>query len=523
MDVQPSTDGARPDPRAPTPCATPQGSDDAPVCPACEVPYPPDYRICPRDGHALHGSEPPSDPLVGTVLAGTYRLSSPLARGGMGHLYEAAHLRLERRYAVKVIHSHLAGRDGSVARFEREARAAGRLRSAHVVDVADVLRTADGRPCIVTSLLEGEDLCSRLEREGRIPASEAIAIARQMCHGLAAAHAHGVVHRDLKPSNLFLASDPHGGTTVKLLDFGVAKLGGEPDITRTGAVVGTPAYMPPEQARGAARIDARADVYGVGAVLYHMVTGRPPYTAADGTTVLSHVLQRRPPPPAEIADDVPVALEAVIEEAMARDADERVPNVSALERKLASVASDVPAAERDGASGADLATQNENQGTLLLPAGSVSAATSLARRARRARPLAVAALAGLASGAALTTASVLASAVRVLGHGETASLGERLLLGVAAITAAVAVSVAGARALRARWRSAVAVGPVARRLSRALLAGTATLGALALVAHGGTALGLWNALPDVGLAWRMLVAAATTLLATLYAPPSANT
>ncbi|MCZ7684828.1 MAG: serine/threonine protein kinase [Sandaracinaceae bacterium] len=279
-------------------------------CRTCGEEYLSDYLVCPRDATPLGLDREAEDPLLGVVLAGTYRIVRSLGRGGMGRLYEAQHTRLDRRFAIKVLHEAQSRSRDATLRFEREARVLSRIRSDHVLDVVDVLRTPDDRTAIVTARLEGEDLKARLDRVGKLEIGEAIALARQVCRGLAAAHAQGVVHRDLKPSNLFLDSGADGRTTVKILDFGVAKLAGEPELTRAGAVVGTPAYMAPEQARGSSEVDERADLYAVGAVLYRMVTGRSPYMAEEPAALLATLLHEAPPRPRSIDRTIPVGLEA---------------------------------------------------------------------------------------------------------------------------------------------------------------------------------------------------------------------
>src|SRR5262245_24348460 len=163
--------------------------------------------------------------MIGVVLGGAYRIVRVLGEGGMARLYLADHLRMSDKFAIKVIHDDLAREPDLLARFEREARAAGRVKSPHVLGVVDVLRTADGRPCIVSELLEGEDLQAHLDRAGKLTPATAIALARQVCRALSAAHACGVVHRDLKPSNVFLCrGGPGEPPQVKVLDFGVAKI-----------------------------------------------------------------------------------------------------------------------------------------------------------------------------------------------------------------------------------------------------------------------------------------------------------
>ncbi len=443
-------------------------------CRTCGERFPPDYLVCPRDATPLGVSPDATDPLLGVVLAGSYRITRLLAKGGMGRLYEAEHARLPRRLVAKVIHDHYAGHPDAVARFEREARAAASIDSDHVLDVVDVVRTPDDRPCIVAERLEGTDLQTRLEHRGRLPLHEAVRIARQLCRGLAAAHAAGVVHRDLKPSNIFLAANAHGHETVKILDFGVAKLVGVPDITRDGAVVGTPAYMAPEQARGAARVDGRADLYAVGAVLYRMLTGHAPFEAKDATASLTRLLSESPVPARTFVPGLPEAVEEILAGTLARDPNDRPADALELERALRRLD-----AESDAPPDADLAgvAPEPAETTLVLPRGSVAGAALAARRLRRARPLAALAGAGLTLATALAVASLLHAFDAVPG----------VLVPVGALGAALCAATAYGRALRAAWPTGAAVQALLARATRALLVAMAATGAAAL-AVGGLAL-----------------------------------
>jgi len=299
----------------------------------------------------------PGPSLEGRTLAnGTWQVGRCIGRGGMGRVFEVSHSRLGRRFALKVIHEHHFRSRDAVRRFEREARAAARIRSPHVLDVVDLFPAPDGRPCIVSEYLEGEDLQTRLHRERRLAPTEAVALGRQLCEGLAAAHAHGVIHRDLKPSNLFLsvvrgaagdAAELAAGLgaaesrppkeTLKILDFGVAKVLDDPSITRAGAVVGTPAYMPPEQARGQASGDLRADVYGVGAVLFRMLAGRAPYPGRRATEVLTAVISGPPPRLRIVAPGLPKELDALLARCLDPDPARRPADAIELGRALREV------------------------------------------------------------------------------------------------------------------------------------------------------------------------------------------
>jgi len=260
-----------------------------------------------------------ADPLVGAVLDRTYRVEAPLARGGMGALYRGTHARLDRPVAIKVLAAAFAGSDTARRRFRREARALARLRSPHVVDVLDVLEAPDGRPVLVTELLDGEDLGQRIERTGALSIPEALAVAAQLADALAVAHAAGVVHRDIKPSNVFLCQTADDSIVLKLLDFGVARLEDDAAITKTGVALGTPLYMAPEQVRKASAADARSDVYGAGAVLYHALAGKAPYPGGNATEALARVLDGPPPPPSRCRPDLPFAVEELVLRAMARE------------------------------------------------------------------------------------------------------------------------------------------------------------------------------------------------------------
>jgi serine/threonine-protein kinase len=248
---------------------------------------------------------PAFDPasLVGTTLDGQYRIDSHLASGGMGAVFRAHHLSLRKDVALKVLRPELTSSLELQERFRRESEIAASLEHRHIVRVTDFRRSPEGLLYLAMELLDGESLFDRLRREGFLPPDEAVQILWQLCDGLEAAHAKGVVHRDLKPENVFMARGP-GGEVVKILDFGIAKMAdpGPGAATQSGMVVGTPEYLSPEQATGSA-IDARADLYTVGLIGWRMLSGHHPFKAEDARGLLMMQATRPVPPLAEIRAD----------------------------------------------------------------------------------------------------------------------------------------------------------------------------------------------------------------------------
>jgi len=310
-------------------------------CPKCGERFPPDYKVCPRDAVELTQVDASDDPYIGSILAETYRIDSLIAEGGMGRVYEAQHTRLPgRTVAVKILHKALVTDTDVVARFRREAEIAGAIEHANVLQIFDVDQTLDGTPFIVAERLFGEDLAQRLDRVGRLSVADAVPIIRQACAVLSVAHARGVLHRDLKPSNLFLVGDP-AHPTVKLIDFGIAKLDGpgRATNTQTGVVMGTPAYMAPEQAKGL-KVDARADLYALGAIAYRCVTGRAPFDQDDAAAALHAVLTTEPPRPRTVLPAIPEAFELVLQRAMAREPSDRFSTLADFDAALAGFSSE---------------------------------------------------------------------------------------------------------------------------------------------------------------------------------------
>ena len=282
----------------------------------------------------------------GTVLGGTYRLIALLAKGGMAVLWEAEHLRLGRRVAVKVLRDAYADDPDSVARFCREAQSAGTIDHEHIVRVYDVNCEADGAWYIAMELLPGTDVRALIKRQGPLASERSVDIARQVCLALAAAHERHIVHRDIKPSNVFLVERGDGKDHVKLLDFGISKLIAEnSNSTKVGLIIGTPQFMSPEQACGDPSIDHRTDIFSVGALLYKMVTGHSPFEASSPAAVLARLMTQAPHPVVQWGQPVPDWLEAVIQRCLARDPDARYWSALELAEALAQ-RSDAPASRR---------------------------------------------------------------------------------------------------------------------------------------------------------------------------------
>ncbi|HWZ93001.1 MAG TPA: serine/threonine-protein kinase [Polyangiaceae bacterium] len=281
--------------------------------------------------------------LIGVTLNDSYVVERVLGEGGMGRVYLARHTRIgQKRVAVKVLHPEFFGNAQVLARFQREAETAAAISHPNVVAVLDIDRTPHGLPYLVCEYLEGIDLADQLKAHGKLSAATSVHIARQLCKGLAAAHASNVIHRDMKPQNIFLVGDFSKGLPerpyVKVLDFGLSRFSdaSENQLTKTGYIMGTPAYMAPEQARGQ-RVDHRTDIYGVGVVLYTSLTGKAPFNEESPQATVFAVMHTEPPRPRSVEPTIPPRLELVIERAMARDPAERYPDMAAFEQALAAL------------------------------------------------------------------------------------------------------------------------------------------------------------------------------------------
>ncbi|WP_437978035.1 serine/threonine-protein kinase [Sorangium sp. So ce295] len=273
----------------------------------------------------------------GQILSGKYRVERILGQGGMGVVVAALHEKLHQRVAIKLLHP--GANDEMVERFVREARAAVRLKSEHVARVLDVGTLETGAPFMVMEYLEGSDLQETLRQRGPLDLEEAVGYVLEACEAIAEAHAAGIIHRDLKPANLFLTRAADGTGMVKVLDFGISKAladpstaGAEPELglTKTAMVLGSPLYMAPEQMRSARSVDARADIWSLGAILYQLLTARVPFDASSLSELILMINTESPPPPTTFRRDLPPGLEAAILRCLERDVAKRFKSVAEL-------------------------------------------------------------------------------------------------------------------------------------------------------------------------------------------------
>jgi serine/threonine-protein kinase len=268
---------------------------------------------------------------------GPYRVVRRLGAGGMGEVFLAEHELIGRKAAIKVLHAERSTKRESVDRFFNEARAAAVISDPGIVQIYDFGFAPDGTAYIVMENLEGEPLSDRLHRLGALPVIDALRIIRQTAGSLGAAHAAGIIHRDLKPDNIFIVRDPEaaGGERPKILDFGIAKLENDDENrfkTRTGAVMGTPVYMSPEQCNDSGKIDHRTDIYSLGCVLFHLLTGSPPFDHSGIGALISAHMKEVPRTPSSVVPHLPRMIDDIVMRCLAKLPQERFANMQELQQ-----------------------------------------------------------------------------------------------------------------------------------------------------------------------------------------------
>jgi serine/threonine-protein kinase len=295
-----------------------------------------DSKFCPVDGSATIGGsdeQAAEDPLIGRTLGGRYRLERKLGEGGMGAVYEAEHTLLGKHVAIKVLLDVFTKQRDVLVRFQQEARTASTIGHENIIDIVDIGEEKDNRWYIVMELLRGHDLAHALRDGGAMQPQRAAFILRQICRALQAAHDKGIIHRDMKPENVFLTAHQDNADFVKIMDFGISKVKQAHDnvrLTQTGAVMGTPLYMSPEQARGDPEIDHRTDVYAVGVMAYEMFCGRPPFTGPTYIALLTQHLTQQPPRPSEVCPGIPPAIEAFLLKSLDKDRNRRFASMAEM-------------------------------------------------------------------------------------------------------------------------------------------------------------------------------------------------
>jgi serine/threonine protein kinase len=311
-------------------------------CPECGTEYDGHFNACPEDGTKLYhyrAAEKDNDPLIGIEIDGRFRIERVLGEGGMGKVYRAVQLSVDRPVALKVLHRAVGKNKEFIQRFLREARVISGFKHPNIVTLVDFGQDPHHDLLyLVMEMLDGGDLAGLLER-GRLRVALAVEIALQVCAALSEPHANGVVHRDLKPENLMLVVTSDGSLQVKVLDFGIAQaVGGDTKLTKTGMVYGTPKYMAPEQAKGA-EMTGRTDIYALGIILFQMLVGQAPF---DGDTAMQIALAQVQSPAPQVRDllgpeDVPESLVHLVGDMLRKAPDQRPSSVLEVRDRLEAV------------------------------------------------------------------------------------------------------------------------------------------------------------------------------------------
>lgn len=354
--------------------ATDSNSNNDFICPACEQRVASGIKFCPSCGTPIVHAPNGTDEWIGRIVAGKYRVEELVGEGGMGQVFRATQLSLDKAIVLKVLRRSLLSDARTVARFQREAKAASRLNHPNAIGIIDFGQDSDDSLYIAMEYVPGKDLHQILTEDGPIPERRLIKIAAQVLGALTDAHAVGVIHRDLKPENIMVEQRRDQTDFVKVLDFGIAKLqetsGSEGQaLTRAGFVCGTPEYMSPEQASGS-EIDARSDLYSVGVILYQCLTGVLPFDAESPVALASMHLTTEPVPPREKNPKIHCSdgLEKLILRAMAKDPADRPQSAEQFKSELIAIEKSQRAAAKREAS-----ARRHNKGAIRLDEGADSA------------------------------------------------------------------------------------------------------------------------------------------------------
>jgi len=312
------------------------------ICPQCGTRFDEPIQYCPNDGsqtyEAQESQQAPSDPLLGRVIDGRYPIEQQIGEGGMGVVYMATHTVLQKKLALKVLRGDNSKDADVVQRFMQEAQAATSIGHQNIIDISDFGRLPDGSVYFVMEYLDGQSLSDMIKRGGSVPMQDAIHLVRQIASALDAAHARGIVHRDLKPDNIIIVKQGSDPLFAKVLDFGIAKVGGAASkLTKTGMVFGTPHYMSPEQAAGHS-VDQRTDIYALGVIMYEMFTGKVPFDADTFMGILSKHMFEAPARPTDLEGGALGPLEGVILRALEKGPEQRYQGMSELLADLDTVA-----------------------------------------------------------------------------------------------------------------------------------------------------------------------------------------
>jgi serine/threonine-protein kinase len=318
-------------------------------CPTCGQDFADEVRVCPEDGSLLQADATvnmnvPVDPLIGRTLDEKYRLDERLGTGGMGTVYRATHLLIDRPVAIKLLNPRYVEDEAAQVRFRREARAAGRIQHTNAVTVTDFGRTSDGFVYIVMELLEGRTLRDVLAHDAPLDTARSVSMMLQIAAAVGAAHEAGVIHRDLKPANIFVVQRKDAPPYIKVLDFGIAKLAADAlddddtnTLTQVGAMIGTPRYMSPEQCDGA-KLTPASDVYSLGIILYEMLTGTTPFNGTSPIAIAIKHSSTPPRSPREFVATIPPALEEVVLHALEKRPEDRPADANAFRSELYTIA-----------------------------------------------------------------------------------------------------------------------------------------------------------------------------------------